>query len=40
VIKFKKKKQINMEFGVGEQLDFYTLKKKLSSRVVESNLRV
>jgi len=28
-----------MEFGVGGELDFDTLKKKLSSRVVESNLR-
>jgi len=28
VIKFKKKWQINMEFGVGGQLDFDALKKK------------
>jgi len=38
VIKFKKKRQINMEFGVGGQLGFVSLKKKLSIKVAESNL--
>jgi len=35
MIKFQKKRQINIEFGVGEQLDFDALKKKLSFRVIE-----
>ena len=38
MIKFKKKRQINMEFGVERQLDFVSLKKKLSIKVAESNL--
>jgi len=38
VIKFKKKRQINREFGVGGYLGFDIVKKKLSFRVVESNL--
>ena len=35
MIKFQKKRQINIEFGVGGQLDFDALKKKLSFRVIE-----
>ena len=38
MIKFKNKRQINMEFGVGEQLDFVSSKKKLSIKVAESKL--